>query len=270
LKKAKKKKRKSNQSSVDFVIVGEEGEVKEIVKKKKKKRDSDEALATKDKKEKKKKKEKVTSETSTFEEKNQYSKSFDNPTGATRLFVGNLPWSVDDKGLQEVLGFDTFPIPHIKYITDKESKKFYGSVFVDLEDVDAAAKAVARSGIEFGGRIIKIAYAPPRPGDIWPPSEPKSQPRSRDRAPRPEGGTSRLFIGNVAYEASEDDVLRAIDKVLETSDAVKAVRWLTHKDSGEFRGSGFLDFTSVEDADKAISCFDGYELYSRRIRLDYA
>ena len=92
-------------------------------------------------------------------------KTQDNPTGATRLFMGNLPWSITDDQLGEACGCE---LKAIKRITDKESGKFYGSVFVEASDAAAAGAAVKRSGQDVGGRPVKIAFAPPRPGDVWP------------------------------------------------------------------------------------------------------
>lgn len=53
-----------------------------------------------------------------------------NPQGVTRLFLGNLPFAVDEASLG-----DFFPgqVTHIKWITDKETGKFYGSAFCEMD-----------------------------------------------------------------------------------------------------------------------------------------
>lgn len=189
-----------------------------------------------------------------------------NPRGVTRLFVGNLPFSITDESLAAALGC---PILAVKYITDKDTKRFYGSAFVEVGDVDSAANAVGRSGSDVGGRPVKITYAPPRPGDVWPPVKATPNKSPRERSDRPEGGTTKLFVGNVAYEADEDEVIALFTKDV-APDGLKAVRWLTHKDTGEFRGSGFLDFYTIDQADNALRQLDGADLKGRKIRLDYA
>lgn len=274
-KKKAKKKRKSNQSSVDFVIVSSEkpGEVKEVVKKKKRKaEETAEQQKTKPKKATKKKREATTStRRDNDEKKEEVTKAVPkdegleqtdatNPGGVTRLFVGNLPWSVTDSQLEAALGCKLI----IKYITDKTTKQFYGSAFVDCGDAIQAARLAAKSGMDVGGRPAKIALAPPRPGDIWPPRKKET----RAKQTRPEGGTTKLFVGNVAYEASEDDVVQLFEKV--APEGLKAVRWLTDKATDEFRGSGFVEFNTCAEADKAMAEIDGVELKGRRIRLDYA
>ena len=46
------------------------------------------------------------------------------------------------------------------------------------------------------------------------------------------------------------------------------MRWLTHKESGEFRGVGFADFADDENLDKAAA-MNGKPLMGRPIRMDW-
>ena len=48
-----------------------------------------------------------------------------NPSGYTRLFLGNLPFAVDGDSLGTFLS--PAVVTHIKWITDKETGKFYGT-----------------------------------------------------------------------------------------------------------------------------------------------
>ena len=144
-KKKKKSKKKSNQSSVAFCIVDGDGAVKEVVKKDKKRKGEN------DKKKEKKKKRRRDADDATPAAPPPTTpaapaaappakmKTQDNPTGATRLFMGNLPWSITDDQLGEACGCE---LKAIKRITDKESGKFYGSVFVEASDAAAAGAAV--------------------------------------------------------------------------------------------------------------------------------
>ena len=270
--KKKKSKKKSNQSSVAFCIVGGDGAVKEVIKKDKKRKGENDK-----KKEKKKKRRREADDAAAPAPAAAAppapaapapkTKTADNPTGATRLFMGNLPWSITDDQLAEACGCE---LRAIKRITDKESGKFYGSVFVEASDAAAAGAAVKKSGQDVGGRPVKIAFAPPRPGDVWPPRGNDSQTRQketvvREKTPRPEQGTLKLFIGNVAYEATDSDVRKLFEPVA----PIRGVRWVTHKHSGEFKGCGYLSFHSCEETDAALEQLDGAELCGRRIRLDY-
>jgi RNA recognition motif. (a.k.a. RRM, RBD, or RNP domain) len=46
------------------------------------------------------------------------------------------------------------------------------------------------------------------------------------------------------------------------------MRWLTDRTTGEFRGCGFLEFPTVEDADKAAT-MHGKELQGRALKIDW-
>jgi nucleolin len=158
-----------------------------------------------------------------------------NTQGITRLFLGNLPFAVDETGLKEFMP----GITHVKWITDKETGKFYGSAFVEVENSRLAAQAVNKAGEALMGRPVKVSYAPARPGDVWPPTDDNKQgggnkkkqieTKMRDK---PEGCT-KLFVGNLSYDIDDDGISKFFDAV---GAEVKAVRWLHHKDSGDFKG----------------------------------
>ena len=61
-----------------------------------------------------------------------------------------------------------------------------------------------------------------------------------------------------------------ISTFFKTSGAtVTGTRWLNDKESGEFKGIGFVTFQDTADVDKAVS-LGGEQLDGRTIRLDYA
>eukprot|EP00584_Thalassiosira_punctigera_P002238 CAMPEP_0172535468 /NCGR_PEP_ID=MMETSP1067-20121228/7464_1 /TAXON_ID=265564 ORGANISM="Thalassiosira punctigera, Strain Tpunct2005C2" /NCGR_SAMPLE_ID=MMETSP1067 /ASSEMBLY_ACC=CAM_ASM_000444 /LENGTH=304 /DNA_ID=CAMNT_0013320401 /DNA_START=328 /DNA_END=1238 /DNA_ORIENTATION=+ len=92
-----------------------------------------------------------------------------NPQGVTRLFLGNLPFAISEPTLNAHLQNS---VTHIKWITDKETGKFYGSAFCEVRNSKDAAKCLSHiNGTDLMGRPIKINYAPVRPGEEgdWPP-----------------------------------------------------------------------------------------------------
>lgn len=75
----------------------------------------------------------------------------------------------------------------------------------------------------------------------------------------------KLFIGNLSYEIDDDSLMKFFQKV----DAeVKAVRWLHHQDSGDFKGCGFVEFWNTEACEKAAT-LNGKNLLGRPIRIDW-
>lgn len=78
-----------------------------------------------------------------------------------KLYVGNLPWSVDDNKLKEL--FSGFDVQEATVITDKFSRRSKGFGFVTIEDDESAQKAISSlNGKEIEGREIKVNEAKPR------------------------------------------------------------------------------------------------------------
>jgi nucleolin len=191
-----------------------------------------------------------------------------NPQGVTRLFLGNLPFSVDESSLGAFL---PGVVTHIKWITDKETGKFYGSAFIEMDTSKSSAEAVAMAGTDLIGRPIKINFAPSREGEIWPPEKKVVSGGGqaggsgvKAMSAKPEN-CLKLFIGNLSYEIDDD----AITKFFAAVDAeLKAVRWLHHKDSGDFKGVGYAEFWNTEACEKGAA-LNGKNLLGRPIRIDW-
>lgn len=81
---------------------------------------------------------------------------------STKLFVGSLPWSVDDNTLQSV--FETYgEVVSAKVVKDRETGRSRGFGFVEMEDSTAANNAIkALNNSELNGRNIVVNEAKPR------------------------------------------------------------------------------------------------------------
>ncbi len=81
---------------------------------------------------------------------------------STKLFVGSLPWSVDDQKLQDT--FEEYgSVVSAKVITDRETRRSRGFGFIEMEnssEAENAMKALNESEIE--GRTIIVNEAKPR------------------------------------------------------------------------------------------------------------
>ncbi len=81
---------------------------------------------------------------------------------AKKLYVGNLPYSVDDQALHQ--HFSQFgAVDSAKVIMDRESGRSKGFGFVEMSDDSSADQAIERgNGIEMSGRQINISEARPQ------------------------------------------------------------------------------------------------------------
>ena len=82
------------------------------------------------------------------------------PEGCDTVFVGNLPWDVDEEQLGNVFA-EAGGVARVRMATD-ESGAFKGFAHVQFFDGADTDKAVALAGTDVNGRQIRVDYAPPR------------------------------------------------------------------------------------------------------------
>lgn len=77
-----------------------------------------------------------------------------------KLYVGNLPWSIDDDGLKKL--FTDFTVSEATVIKDKYSGRSKGFGFVTIDDDESAKKAISEmNGKEVESRELKVSEAKP-------------------------------------------------------------------------------------------------------------
>ncbi|KAL4541952.1 hypothetical protein Ndes2437B_g06276 [Nannochloris sp. 'desiccata'] len=77
---------------------------------------------------------------------------------------------------------------------------------------------------------------------------------------------STVFVGNLAYDLSEQDVIDYFSKI----GPVKAIRIVTERESGKPRGFGFVEFYDIPTAESCIRNLNGADLNGRTIRIVFA
>jgi RNA recognition motif-containing protein len=76
----------------------------------------------------------------------------------------------------------------------------------------------------------------------------------------------KLYVGNLPFGASEED----LRKLFSEAGAVQSVKIVTDSYSGRSRGFGFVEMTSQEEAEKAISLVNGKTLMDRTLIVSEA
>ena len=77
---------------------------------------------------------------------------------------------------------------------------------------------------------------------------------------------TKLFIGNLEYTVTSDDLREAFSQVGTVADAVV----ITDKMSGRSRGFGFVEMSSEDEAKAAIEKLNGSDLKGRKINVNIA
>jgi RNA recognition motif-containing protein len=79
-----------------------------------------------------------------------------------KLFVGNLPFSVNDETLQSLFG-EVGTVESAKVITDRETGRSKGFGFVEMSTDDEAQAAIQRlNGKDCNGRAMTVSEARPQ------------------------------------------------------------------------------------------------------------
>lgn len=81
---------------------------------------------------------------------------------STKLFIGSLPWSVNDAELKSL--FEPYGnVQSAKVITDKQTRRSKGFGFVEFEtEAEASAAINALNETEIKGRKIVVSEAKPK------------------------------------------------------------------------------------------------------------
>ncbi len=77
---------------------------------------------------------------------------------------------------------------------------------------------------------------------------------------------SKLYVGNLAYTVSNDD----LHDLFSQAGQVQSATVITDKFSGQSKGFGFVEMTTAEEVAKAISQFNDSELKGRNIKVNEA
>ena len=78
--------------------------------------------------------------------------------------------------------------------------------------------------------------------------------------------SKRLFVGNLSYSATEEDVRTLFSEV----GTVVSVSLITDRETGQARGFGFVEMDTDQAAADAIARLNGRELKRRNITVSEA
>src|SRR6185436_4047903 len=77
---------------------------------------------------------------------------------------------------------------------------------------------------------------------------------------------TRLFVGNLSYQTMEND----LQDYFGAAGQVSSVNLMMDKFTGKSRGFAFVEFSSSEEANKAVEMFHGKELQGRALTVNIA
>lgn len=76
----------------------------------------------------------------------------------------------------------------------------------------------------------------------------------------------KLYIGNLSYQASNEDLAELFSQ----AGTVESASVVTDKQSGQSRGFGFVEMSTDEEAAEAVERLNGQEIRGRAIKVSEA
>lgn len=77
---------------------------------------------------------------------------------------------------------------------------------------------------------------------------------------------NKLYVGNLPFSINEED----LKTFFEEAGEVQSVKIITDRETGRSRGFGFVEMSSADEAQGAISQLDGKEFQGRQLKLSIA
>ena len=125
----------------------------------------------------------------------------------------------------------------------KEAKR--AAAAAAAEEAEKAAKAAAEAGAGEAAPAEPAAAAPDTPAAA--------------------GSEARVFVGNLPFKITEDWLKDEFKDCGELGE----ITWLTHSDTGRFKGAVFISMADAAAANKAIEA-NGRELEGRPMKVELA
>lgn len=106
-----------------------------------------------------------------------------------RLYVGNLPYDVDEASLRAAFGQDGRSVERVHIVLDRETQRPRGFAFVEMATDEQARQAIATlDGTVLGARQLRVTEAEERRPGPGGPSGPRPDRPPAAAGPRPAGG----------------------------------------------------------------------------------
>lgn len=78
--------------------------------------------------------------------------------------------------------------------------------------------------------------------------------------------SQKLFIGGLSFSTSSD----RLREIFSAAGTVQSATVVTDRDTGRSRGFGFVEMETSEQAEQAVSRFNGQEVDGRTIKVEIA
>lgn len=143
----------------------------------------------------------------------------------TKVYVGGIPYYYSEDDIRSYFkGCGT--VTELECKMRSEDGRFTGISFITFQTEDAAKRALALDRAAMGERFLTILqYRKPQ------------LKKSSDFAPEMVDGYNRIYVGNLSWDMTEDDLRKFFSDC-----SITSIRFGLDKETGAFRGYAHVDF----------------------------
>eukprot|EP01027_Heterolobosea_sp_BB2_P013149 GEZU01018996.1.p1 GENE.GEZU01018996.1~~GEZU01018996.1.p1 ORF type:complete len:218 (+),score=50.43 GEZU01018996.1:66-719(+) len=202
------------------------------------------------------------------------------PTVTNRVYVGNLAWQTSWQNLKDHMR-QAGTVVYADVFMDRDGRS-RGCGIVEYESSEEAKKAIdTLTNTTLDGRLIFVredredkaaggsgrgGRGGARPSRGGRPSERRDRTdrgaTSTNSNNRPAGISTQIFVGNLPFSTTNNDLINHFSSVGRIVRAEVATR-----DDGRSKGFATIKFENEEDAQKAINDFDNTEFQGRKLTV---
>ncbi|CAK8570577.1 unnamed protein product [Lathyrus sativus] len=168
----------------------------------------------------------------------------------TKLYFGNLPYSVDSAQLAGLIE-DYGSAELIEVLYDRDTGKSRGFAFVTMscvEDCNAVIKNLDEK--EFMGRTLRVNFS--------------DKPKAKE--PLYPETDYKLFVGNLSWTVTSESLAEAFQQ----HGTVVGARVLYDGETGKSRGYGFVCYANKSEMEAALTAMNEVDLEGRTLRVSLA
>ena len=96
--------------------------------------------------------------------------------------------------------------------------------------------------------------------------QPKGEPRFEKTHPAPADGSIEIYVGNLSYDLTEDQLRREF----EAYGKVNSARIITNRYNGKSKGFGFVHMPNRAEVDAAVKALSDKEILGRKLKCNEA
>ena len=183
------------------------------------------------------------------------------------VYVEGIPFdATPDQVKQFFVTAGIEDVVELRLPTWQDSGRLRGYGHIHFQSAESYEKALKLSGQNLGKRYLTIQAAnTPRNQMAGGSLQQQQQQQPKDPPP---SDCRTLFVNNLSYQASEDDISQAVKKLGVTipEDGVRIARNSVTRQS---KGFCYIDFETPEDARKVMEAGHRFTVNGRLVRLDW-